>query len=152
MLAVYLSTWILPVSAEPVDRYNASADLHTLDQWKNYFGQQTGHAQNVALTTEFAGGVWTDKSVFLPNELDAELINARYNNTGITMQNKGDNFLVALSAIASNKQIKGYSTIPTDTVLVLDLSSSMRYNDDNSQSAVDELIAATKPLFPICWH
>ena len=143
MLAVYLPTRIIPVSAEPVGTYSATVDPHTLDQWRDYFGTQTNHAQDVELTTEFAGGVWTDKSVFLPGNLPSQLTDAAYNGTGIAAENKGDNFLVALSAMASNKQIKGYSTVPTDTVLVLDLSSSMRYTDDNDRSAVDELIAAT---------
>ena len=63
LLAVYLPTRILPVSAVPSDSYNAVADDHTLEKWRDYFGPITNHAQNVALTTEYAGGVWTDKSV-----------------------------------------------------------------------------------------
>ena len=118
-------------------------DPHTLEQWRNFFGAQENHAQNVSVTTEYAGGVWTDKSVFKPGELPQLLTDATYNGQSIVAKDKGDNFVVALSAIASNKQIKGYSTIPTDTVLVLDLSSSMRYTDDNDGSAVDELVEAT---------
>ena len=117
-------------------------DPHTLDQWKNFFGPQTNHSQNVSLTTEYAGGVWTDKSVFTPNSIPEQLTDAAYNGESISVEDKGDNFLVSLSAIASNKQIKGYSTIPTDTVLILDLSSSMRYTDDQGGSAVDELVEA----------
>ena len=48
-----------------------------------------------------------------------------------------DNFLVALSALASNSEIVGYSSIPTDTVLVLDMSSSM-----NRANAIDDLAVA----------
>ncbi|MBR5523951.1 MAG: VWA domain-containing protein, partial [Clostridia bacterium] len=117
-------------------------DKHTLDQWQNFFGVQTNHPQNVSLTTEFAGGVWTDKSVFTPGDVPTQLTDATYNGNGFSLTDKGDNFLVALSAMASNKQIKGYSTIPTDTVLVLDLSSSMRSTGDNNTSAVDELADA----------
>lgn len=121
----------------------ATVDPHTLDEWKQYFGIQTDHINDVELTTEFAGGVWTDKSVFDPALLPDQLTDAKYNGKSFSITDRGDNFLVALSAIASNKQIKGYSTIPTDTVLVLDLSSSMRYQDDGGNSAVDELIEAT---------
>ena len=143
LLAVYLPSGILPVSAEPSDSYSAVVDAHTLEKWREYFGQMTNHAQDVELTTEYAGGVWTDKSVFKVSEIPSLLTDATYNGEGIQMEDKGDNFLVALSAIASNKQIKGYSTVPTDTVLVLDMSSSMRSTDNNGQSAVDELVEAT---------
>lgn len=55
------------------------------------------------------------------------------------MDDPDNNFLIALSAIAANKSITGYSHIPTDTVLVLDVSGSM--NSDNN-NAVSELITA----------
>ena len=113
-------------------------DNSTLHQWKKYFGIQTNHPNNVILSTEFAGGVWTDKSVFTPDDISGEDELKK-----VEFEDKGDNFLVSLSAIASNKQIKGYSTIPTDTVLILDLSSSMRYTGENRSSAVDELVNAT---------
>lgn len=124
-------------------RSNTTVDPHTLDQWKKYFGEMAANSNNVLLTTEYAGGVWTDKSVFDPNNLPSQLTGAKYNGASFDVTDKGDNFIVSLSAIASNKLIKGYSTIPTDTVFVLDLSSSMRSADSRGQSAVDELIAAT---------
>ena len=134
---------LLRTSAATVTTGGQTVDDHTLDQWKQYFGQQQNHPNRVNLSTEFAGGVWTDKSVFDPANLPAQLTGATYNGTGVSIADEGDNFLVALSAIASNKEIVGYSTIPTDTVLILDLSSSMRSADDNRGSAVDELVEAT---------
>lgn len=128
MLFVYIPFSAITAKAAASD--NRVVDPHTLEQWRNFFGAQENHAQNVSVTTEYAGGVWTDKSVFKPGELPQLLTDATYNGQSIVAKDKGDNFVVALSAIASNKQIKGYSTIPTDTVLVLDLSSSMRYTDD----------------------
>ncbi|MBQ8381716.1 MAG: VWA domain-containing protein [Clostridia bacterium] len=99
------------------------SDPSTMNNWTKYFGSNV-------LNTENAGGIWTDKSVFT---------NASAFNGLITMDDPNNNFLVALSAIASNKSIVGYSHIPTDTMLVLDVSGSMnsRMND-----AVDELVAA----------
>jgi hypothetical protein len=91
------------------------ADDSTMDQWKVYFGPDH-------LDTEFAGAVWTDKSVFKDAGAFSNAVSLR--NERVTMLNP-DNFLVALSAIASNKEIVGYSTVPTDTMLVLDLSGSM---------------------------
>ncbi|MBR4071441.1 MAG: VWA domain-containing protein, partial [Clostridia bacterium] len=141
MLFVYIPFSAITAKAAASD--SRVVDPHTLEQWKNFFGEQENHSQNVSVTTEYAGGVWTDKSVFKPSELPQILTDATYNGQSFYAKDKGDNFVVALSAIASNKQIKGYSTIPTDTVLVLDLSSSMRYTDDNDGSAVDELVEAT---------
>lgn len=84
------------------------ADPSTLNGWQAYFGPDK-------LDTEFAGAVWTDKSVFAAatNELP-----------GVALTDNG-NFLVALSAIASNLSITGHTSAPTDTMLVLDLSGSM---------------------------
>ncbi len=83
------------------------ADPGTID-WETYFGPDK-------MDTEFAGGVWTDKSVFT-DETD-EL-------PGVDLTDD-DNFLVALSSIASNLSITGHTSAPTDTMLVLDLSGSM---------------------------
>ena len=84
------------------------ADLSTLNGWTEYFGPNK-------MDTEFAGAVWTDKSVFTQatNELP-----------GATLTDS-NNFLVALSAIAANHSIKGHTSVPTDTMLVLDVSGSM---------------------------
>ncbi len=122
-------------------------DPHTLNQWNQFFGAQA----DGSLSTEFAGGVWTDKSVF--TSLPDELKNALYNGAGINFQSQGDNFLVALSAMAANKEIVGYETVPTDTVFVLDLSSSMRSGSgldnitplaDATNEAIKELMALNK--------
>ncbi|MBQ7095702.1 MAG: hypothetical protein IJN80_04580 [Clostridia bacterium] len=121
---------------------NTVVDPHTLDQWKLYFGVKENDPDNVELSTEYAGSVWTDKSVFDPEEIPQQLLDAKYNQQSFPLSDRGDNFLVALSAMASNKQIKGYSTLPTDTVFILDLSSSMRYTDDRGGSALDELAAS----------
>lgn len=147
ILSVVMLFGLLPagVMFASTDTFGAEriTDAHTLDQWMQYFGTQTDNANGVSLSTEFAGGVWTDKSVFTPDNLPSQITDATYNGNSIAVTDKGDNFYVALSAIASNKEIKGYSTIPTDTVLVLDMSSSMGSADDLRQSAVDELVMAT---------
>ena len=141
MLAAYLPGMVYHASAAGTD--NRVADPHTLDQWQKYFGAMDGSYNDVLLTTEFAGGVWTDKSVFTAADLPNQLTGPNYNGKNIGVTDRGDNFVVALSAMASNKEVVGYSTIPTDTVFILDLSSSMRSNDDNGGSAIDELVLAT---------
>ena len=52
-----------------------------------------------------------------------------FRGTGIAMNGTNDSFLVALSAIASNTSVTGMSNAPTDTMLILDLSSSMYTNN-----------------------
>ncbi len=102
-----------------------SVDLNTMDEWKNYIGKDY-------LSTKYAGGIFTDKSVFK----DA----SAFQNTGITFTDNKDktNFLVALSAIASNMDITGQSSVPTDTMLVLDVSGSMNYqHNDLAETLVD---------------
>lgn len=144
ILTVIMIFGMIPsaVTAVPAQFSERTADLSTINDWQHLFMDPT--ADGVSLTTENAGGVWTDKSVFEPGSIPAELTSAvSLENTSLSFADTGDNFLVALSAIASNKEIAGYSTIPTDTVFILDMSSSMRSNDDNNGSAIDELVDAT---------
>ena len=101
----------LSVPTVAVEEDTRIADPSTMDGWKDFFLPQP-------LNTDNAGGVWTDKSVFKDD--------AAFSGTGITLD--GDRgFLVAMSAIASNMTVTGLSPLPMDTVMVLDLSSSM-YN------------------------
>ena len=105
--------------------YNRVVDANTMDGWKEYFDLTD-------LNTANAGGVWTDKSVFT----DASAFGGK-----VSMLDNNRNFLTALSAIAANKEVVGYSTIPTDTVLVLDLSNSMDGYESQLISAANQAIA-----------
>jgi len=111
---------LFAAAAEPGSSYNRVVDASTMDLWKDYFDLEN-------LDTTNAGGIWTDKSVFA----DASAFGGK-----VSMLNGEKNFLTALSAIAANKEVSGYSTVPTDTVLVLDLSNSM------PQTARGQLIQA----------
>ncbi|MBO5317195.1 MAG: VWA domain-containing protein, partial [Oscillospiraceae bacterium] len=120
MLSLLLSlallvTWIpwsaMSAYAEPVLNVvqdSKKADPSTIDNWTNYFGPDK-------MDTEFAGAVWTDKSVYTAATNDLP---------GVTLDGE-NNFLVALSAVASNLSITGHTAAPTDTMLVLDMSGSM---------------------------
>ncbi len=105
--------------------FKLTSDPSTMDDWKKFFGPDV-------LSTENAGGVWMDKSVFTTNTAFA--------NTGITLKND-NSFLVALSAIASNMVVTGMSNVPTDTMLILDVSGSMNDNSGNNDVA-EELVAS----------
>ncbi len=106
--------------------YKRIVDVNTMDNWTKYFDLNN-------LDTTNAGGVWTDKSVFT----DASAF-----PDSVKMINDNENFLTALSALAANKEVVGYSTVPTDTVLVLDLSGSM----ENSNSENDLINAANDAI------
>lgn len=138
LVASYLPTGIFSVVAEgnTARAVNVTkvADLSTKDAWKNVFGDGTG-----SISTENAGGVWPDKSVFKnADEFANILTDSRGNDVSVTMKDE-DGLLVALSAIASNMVITGESNIPTDTMLVLDVSGSM--NDDDGNNDVAEELA-----------
>ncbi len=137
-LIIVLSTFSglsLVSAATPYSYFNKVADAATLDGWKAFFGSN-------APSTENAGGVWTDKSVFVDNTAFTGLTDAY--GDAIVPTVAEDSFLVALSAIASNKSIVGYSHIPTDTVLVLDISGSM--GPDNNDAVGDLVLAANAAL------
>ena len=107
---------------------NKLSDAPTLNDWQLFFGP------NVANTT-WAGGIWTDKSVF--NSV-ADYVAATDEKEGsdFALQlNDSNSFLVSLSAIAASKSVEGYSALPSDTILVLDLSASMESN-----KAVDAMV------------
>ncbi len=96
------------------------ADAPTLDSWESAFDP-------VNVSTEHAGGIWTDKSVLTTENLSALGL------SGMTIG--ANNFLVALSALASNSVIMGQGAMPTDTVFVLDISGSMSTSELRSMVA-----------------
>ncbi len=100
---------IVRMEALAESEFSKVSDPSTMDSWKDLFDPDVYNTEN-------AGVVWTDKSVFTS-------ANA-FGKYGITMDNENA-FLASLSLIASNKSVTGISTAPTDTMIVLDLSSSM---------------------------
>ncbi len=121
----------LSASAASVNS-NRVADPSTMDGWKQFF-----HVDGSGLSTENAGGVWMDKSVFT----DA----SAFRDLGIT-QDEQDSFLVALSAIAANMNITGMSGVPTDSMLILDVSGSMNDNSGNNDVAEELVKAANESI------
>ena len=141
MIGALLPEFVLPakaaVSVQEIS--GKTVDPSTLEDWMQYFGPD-------AMTTEYIGGVWTDKSVFksFSDYLSADGINtvmgpnaAVSSQVAQMLQTDPENFLVALSAIAANQQITGYTTRPADTIFVLDISNSM-----DTQGYVPGMISA----------
>lgn len=154
MLSIILVVSYLPTSfivgaagtsASVTNAYNGVnnkiADPWTLDNWKQFFP----HDAQGDFDTHYAGGVWTDKSVF--NSADEYLSVIRtQEGADFNLDINDTSFLVALSAIASTKSVEGYTALPSDTILVLDLSASMITNQavaalvTSANSAIDELL------------
>ena len=107
---------LLPTQTAAMETDTRVADPSTMDSWKDIFLPDP-------INTENAGRVWTDKSVFTDS--------SAFVGTGITMDSDRS-FLVALSAMASNMSVTGISNMPTDTMIILDLSSSMYPGRDPS--------------------
>ena len=128
LLCAALLVGYIPAIASAADEaqnfYNRIVDANTMNNWTKYFDLEN-------LTTINAGGVWTDKSVFT----DASAFGGK-----ISMLDSKKNFLTALSALAANKEVVGYSTVPTDTVLVLDLSGSMEGAESSLVNAANNAI------------
>lgn len=123
---------VIPMTAKaaPVGTDHV-VDYSTMNSWQDLFGEDM-------LTTAYAGGVWTDKSVFTNANAFADVTKVNGSSAAANLSVTDGNFLVALSALATNKEIVGYSTIPTDTMLVLDLSNSM-----DTAKAVPSMVNAT---------
>ena len=133
------------IGAPALAESTSVADRASIDDWKNViFGEED------APTTRNAGAIWVDKSVFTKSEAE-DYFGDEVPAVGMD-QFGNENFVVALSAIGSNSEVLGYSTIPTDTMIALDLSSSMYGKNldptqiDNMVNAVNQTIAALQSL------
>ena len=90
-------------------------------------------------STEHAGRIWTDKSVFSDDvsfeTYSGGTLTYKLNEGG----NLGEDFLVAYSALATSESIEGHTQAPVDVVLILDISGSMSNSDsgmDNGKSRI----------------
>lgn len=132
VLAATLPGIIIPATADTTTDSiiygSKTADISTMDSWRDMFPPDN---------TDQAGRIWTDKSVFTDASAFSGLKDADGNPVNVKMQDADNNFLVALSALASNKSIVGYSYTPTDTMFVLDASGSMA-----NSGYVDDLVTA----------
>ena len=124
-LAMLMS--LLPLTSFAADTAaDRVADPSTMDSWKDLFLTDP-------LNTNNAGAVWTDKSVFT----DA----TTFPDTGIG-RDSDNSFLVALSAMGANMSVTGLANNPTDTIMILDLSSSMYNGYSRNPATVRTMLAS----------
>lgn len=96
-------------------------------------------------STEYAGRIWTDKSVFTG---DASFETFGGGTSVIKLNeggNLGEDFLIAYSALATSESVSGQTQAPVDVVLVIDISGSMSNSDsnmDNDKSRIYNTVKA----------
>ncbi len=118
LLCLVLLLSVLPrmsfrAEAVGIDATTVVADASTMDEWKDPF------LPGGLPSTDYAGAVWTDKSVFTAASL------AQSGLAGKVTLSDPNNFMIALSAMATNSVVVGQGSVPVDVVFVLDISGSM---------------------------
>ncbi len=97
-------------------------------------------------STEYAGRIWTDKSVY-----NNDVVFATYGggSEGFKLNdggNLGEDFLISYSALATAESISGQTQAPVDVVLIVDISGSMSNGSsdmDNGYSRIYNTVQAT---------
>lgn len=130
ILSLSLLVGLMPVAAmavgEGAGTGSTVADTSTLTSWESVFGK------NGALSTKDIGRIWTDKTV----STNDVTLTGDIAPDGVRIEKEEDaDFLVGLSALGSAAKITGETSIPTDTMIVLDVSPKM-------QSSVDAMLTA----------
>ncbi len=137
---IHYSPFDMTASAATGVSYERVADHESVDYWKGYFSNGVHNSSEWTgnnISTKNAGAIWTDKSVWVPDDSGVVAIDG----VNVPVVDTGDNFLVSMSVLASNKTIRGYEYIPTSTMLVLDVSASMG-NGNNGNRSWDEMVEA----------
>lgn len=134
LLAVCMLFSLLPGTALAADPGSTTADTSTLTSWQDVFG--VGADQH--LSTKDIGRIWTDKTV---SATDITLTGDIGNNVVISKDPNAD-FLVGLSALGSAATIVDETKVPTDTMLVLDMSPKM-------QPYADEMLTAANAALKV---
>ena len=114
------------------------SDINTTTKYADSLGDNA--------STEYAGRIWTDKSVF-----EEDAVFTGYSGSFQTIEKGEDDFLISLSALATSQSISGQAQTPLDVVFVIDMSGSMRQNrmDDNRTrmaNMMDALNASVEAL------
>lgn len=134
LLAVCMLFSLLPGTALAADPGSTTADTSTLTSWQDVFG--VGADQH--LSTKDIGRIWTDKTVSTE-----DIVLSGDIGQDVTVSKEPDaDFLVGLSALGSAATIVDETKVPTDTMLVLDMSPKM-------QPYADEMLTAANAALKV---
>lgn len=136
VLAVAMAA-IMVFTMIPSAAFATTADLDT----------STGYGKSLGdnASTEYAGRIWTDKSVY---DEDATFQTFGGGSITVELDENGEldeDFLVAYSALATSESVQGQTEAPVDVVLILDISGSMSNEEstmDNGKSRIYNAIQA----------
>ncbi len=115
---------------------NKVADLDTSGLYASALGDNT--------STEYAGRIWTDKSVFT-GDVTFDTFGGGKSTIKLNENKTGEDFLVAYSALATSEAVTGQTQAPVDVVFIIDISGSMSNNNsrmDNGLSRIANTVAA----------
>ena len=135
LFAVFLTLVMVLQLASPIFTFAAVSDADTSDRYHESLGDDA--------STEYAGRVWTDKSVFT-NNVTFDTYGGG-TSTILLEPEKEEDFLISYSALATSQSISGQSQVPVDVVLILDISGSMSNassNMDNGRSRIYNTVQA----------
>ncbi len=75
-------------------------------------------------STEYAGRIWTDKSVY-SNDVTFATYGGGQSTIKLNEGKNGEDFLIAYSALATSESVSGSTQAPVDVVFIIDTSGSM---------------------------
>lgn len=135
MLLTYLPTVSLASSAAIGSAYKGDggskiSDPDTSGKYPEFLGENT--------STEYAGRIWTDKSVFT-DDVTLVLSDDEATTIRLNENENGEDFLVAYSALATAESVSRQTKQPADVVLIIDISGSMSNENsdmDNGKSRI----------------
>ncbi len=116
-----------------------NADLVDLDTSGKYSLSLGDNA-----STEYAGRIWTDKSVY-KNDVTFAVFGGGESTIKLNENKNGEDFLVAYSALATSEAISGQTQAPVDVVFIIDISGSMSNANsemDNGLSRIANTVSA----------
>lgn len=143
LMMLCLLTGLLPTAALATgpDPAPVAADKTTYTDWEDLFGV----GENAYLTTKDIGRIWTDKSVSTEDiTLPGTPVDGLDANT--VKKDADADFLVVLSGLGSAATIVDTSTVPIDTVLILDMSPKMGDPDTKAQAMLTATESAIRTL------
>lgn len=119
--------------------YLPNSNVALAAEYASDFSTTTKYTESLGdnASTEYAGRIWTDKSVFTE-----DVVFSGYSGASQKVEKGNDDFLVSFSALATSQSISGQAQAPIDVVFVIDMSGSMRDNSMSGQSRLRRTIAA----------
>ncbi len=144
LLCLALLMTYLPLIASAAEEYQYKggagvkvSDLDTSSKYSESLGDNA--------STEYAGRVWTDKSVYT-GDVTFSVFGGGTSTIRLNENRNGEDFLIAYSALASAESVSGSSQAPVDVVLIIDISGSTSNEDsdmDNGKSRIYNTVEAT---------